>query len=391
MTVGRRELATARRLERAAGSLAARTVELPTLAWIRGLDADVGASVGLVVHAGINAFVAWLRDPETQPASAASSLSAAPRATTRKVSLARALELFREAVNVVEEAAGEIALPGTETWLHERLLVFSREVAMAIAYVYAAAAEERGAWDARLQALLIDELLADETPPSLVTRASSLGWDGAAPVVVIAAALRQPGTPETLGPQRDPEDAVDTVQRLARGAGLSAVAGMRGDDLLIVLGGSADPLGSVPGLLRLLGDVPIVTSDAVSDLADAAPAARAAASGLRVVAAWPQAPRPALASQLLPERALAGDTTAQGALADLAGILRAAGESLVPTLACYLEEAGSLEDCARRLFVHVNTVRYRLGQVQAATGLRPADPRDAFVLRVALIVSRLVL
>src|SRR5256885_12101416 len=43
--------------------------------------------------------------------------------------------------------------------LREELLRFSREIAFAAARVYAGAAESRGSWDARLEALVIDGLV----------------------------------------------------------------------------------------------------------------------------------------------------------------------------------------------------------------------------------------
>ena len=41
------------------------------------------------------------------------------------------------------------------------------------------------------------------------------------------------------------------------------------------------------------------------------------------------------------------------------------------------------------LFVHPNTVRYRLKRVLEVTGLAPADARQAFTLRVAVVLGRL--
>ena len=50
---------------------------------------------------------------------------------------------------------------------------------------------------------------------------------------------------------------------------------------------------------------------------------------------------------------------------------------------------GSLEGTARELFVHPNTVRYRLRRVADVTGLTPTIPRDAWSLRMALALGRL--
>jgi DNA-binding PucR family transcriptional regulator len=124
------------------------------------------------------------------------------------------------------------------------------------------------------------------------------------------------------------------------------------------------------------------------DLARAHASARDALSALRAAPGWPAAPRPVAADDLLPERALAGDAVARARLVAAIAPL-AANDELRTTLAVYLEGGGSIESCARALFVHPNTVRYRLRRVSEITALEPADPRDALVLRTAVIVGRL--
>ena len=87
---------------------------------------------------------------------------------------------------------------------------------------------------------------------------------------------------------------------------------------------------------------------------------------------------------------MAGDGSAHRRLVEtVVGPLEAAGGELLRTLAAYLEGGGALEACARALFVHPNTVRYRLRRVSELTGRGPSDPRDALVLRVALIAARM--
>ncbi|MCI3925537.1 helix-turn-helix domain-containing protein [Paenibacillus sp. TRM 82003] len=96
------------------------------------------------------------------------------------------------------------------------------------------------------------------------------------------------------------------------------------------------------------------------------------------------------ADDLLPERALSGDATARRALVDRAYVpLAGAGGALLETLAAYLDSGGSLEACARSLFVHANTVRYRLRRVGEVCGWTPNEPRERFVLQVALALGRL--
>jgi DNA-binding PucR family transcriptional regulator len=117
--------------------------------------------------------------------------------------------------------------------------------------------------------------------------------------------------------------------------------------------------------------------------------ARAAMSGARAAAAWPSAPRPVSASDLLPERALAGDGNVRRHLAHDVYRSIADAEDMLTTLHHYFEQGGSIEATARSLYVHPNTVRYRLRRIEESTSYSPGDPRDGFVLRLALILGRL--
>ena len=138
------------------------------------------------------------------------------------------------------------------------------------------------------------------------------------------------------------------------------------------------------------GAGPVVVGPVAADLGAAHSSARDALFGLRAAGGWPDAPRPVAADDLLPERALAGDPSAHRLLVDVAiAPLRVAGGELLHTLAHYLEGGGVLEACARTLFVHPNTVRYRLRRIAELTGRSPTDPRDALVLRFALLADRL--
>jgi len=128
----------------------------------------------------------------------------------------------------------------------------------------------------------------------------------------------------------------------------------------------------------------------VALLTDARQSATAALDALAVAGAWPEAPRPALSDDLLPERALAGQPSAREALIrETAGALATADPVLLETVATFLERTGTLEATARALVVHPNTVRYRLRRVAEITGRTPTHPRDAFALRLGLTLSRL--
>uniref|UniRef100_UPI0020290F85 PucR family transcriptional regulator n=1 Tax=Actinotalea sp. C106 TaxID=2908644 RepID=UPI0020290F85 len=106
--------------------------------------------------------------------------------------------------------------------------------------------------------------------------------------------------------------------------------------------------------------------------------------------AWPTAPRPVAADDLLPERVLVGDLVARRTLVEQAyEPLVGAGGALLDTLAAHVEHGRSLEAAARVLYVHPNTVRYRLRKVAEVTGWDPLDAREAYVLQTALALGRL--
>jgi hypothetical protein len=260
------------------------------------------------------------------------------------------------------------------------LLRFSREIAFAAARVYARAAETRGAWDARLQALLVDALLRGDSSDVLASRAAALGWGDASPVAV--AVGRSPGGEAAM--------VLHTVYRAARRIGVEILGGVHGDRLVVVLGGASDPLAATGSLLVGFGDGPVVVGPAVPSLDEATESARAALAGFRAAPAWPSAPRPVAASDLLPERALAGDAEARRILRqDVYGALVRAGGELLDTLDAFFAAAGVLESAARALYVHPNTVRYRLRRIGEVTGFTPLVARDSFALRIALTVGRL--
>ena len=63
--------------------------------------------------------------------------------------------------------------------------------------------------------------------------------------------------------------------------------------------------------------------------------------------------------------------------------------NLRDTAESYLENGQSLEATARSLFVHANTVRYRIKGIAELTGYDLTDSRDAFTVRLALILGRI--
>jgi DNA-binding PucR family transcriptional regulator len=350
------------------------------LPWYRAMPPEERSWVGLVAQAGIAAFIEWFREPGPSPEITADVFGTAPRELARAVTLQQTVALIRLTIGVVEDRAHELAAPGEEGVLREAVLVYSREIAFAAAQVYAEAAEARGAWDARLEALVVDALLRGEVDEPIRSRAAALRWGQRGQVAVV------------VGHARDasPDAVADGVQRAARAARLDAISAVQGDRLVVALDGVDDAMRAARPFVGQFAAGPVVVGPVVADLTSAARSAAEAVSGLRAAVAWPSAPRPVAAEQLLPERALDGDALARDRLVEQGyAALRDAGGDLLATLTTYLEVAGSIEGAARALFVHPNTVRYRLRRVSELTGLVPTEPRGAFALRVAITLGRL--
>jgi hypothetical protein len=76
------------------------------------------------------------------------------------------------------------------------------------------------------------------------------------------------------------------------------------------------------------------------------------------------------------------------ALAPLAGLRPTTRDRLAETLRSWLLHHGRRDDVANDLFVHAQTVRYRMGQVRELYGDRLDDPRTVLELTLALSVDR---
>lgn len=371
-------------LRRISGDLATATIQRleETLPWYAEMPPARRSAVGLVAQAGITSFLQWFEEPASTPAIAADIFAAAPRELLRSVSLTQTLQLVRVTVEVMEERVA-----GRSERVREAMLSYSREVAFAAADVYARAAEARGLWDARLEALVVDSILTGEADDELPSRIAALGWHGHGEVAVLVG---------TTPPQLD----VDHVRRTSRKLGVDVLIGVQGSRLVLVVGRADLPVRGREDLTELpfteiakrlepsFGSGHLVLGPAVAALVDAGQSARAALAGFAVARAWRHAPRPVEADDLLPERALAGDAVAKQTLVDrVYRPLHAHSADLVATLWSYLDNGRSLEATARELYVHPNTVRYRLKRVSEVIGWDATGPREALILQTALILG----
>ncbi|WP_334173176.1 PucR family transcriptional regulator [Sinomonas sp.] len=366
-SVGQLSTTTTRELERA-------------LPWYGRLSADERSALGLVAQNGIAAFVTWYERPTLPSWVLSDVFGNAPTELTRSISLQKALQLIRIVVEVVEDQVPNLASEDDQPALREAVLRYSREVAFAAADVYARAAETRGSWDTRLEALIVDAILRGENTDALRSRIAALGWKAQDNFAVMVGSSPLEPSPSYVGDMRR------TASRYAK----DALVGIQGDRLILILGGIEEDETAYTRLSELFAPGPVVFGPRADSLPEVSSSAQAAFAGLSAARAWPNAPRPVAADDLLPERVVAGDDAARRALVQkIYRPLLAASNGLVETLSAYLELGHSLEATARELFVHANTVRYRLRRVCDVTGWDPLLPREAFVLQTALVVGRL--
>jgi hypothetical protein len=346
------------------------------LPWFAALPPQARADVGLVVQAGLETFSDWLRNAGASTALEAGVFAVAPRELARSVSLKQTVQLIRVVVGVFEEQVPKLAEPGREAELTEQVLRYSREIAFAAAEVYAAAAEARGAWDARVEAGVVEALVRGQVGELTLSRATSLGWTRGTWVTALAARAAD-------------HPAGELLRAHARHLDLCVLTGEAGGGLLVVLGGSGDVAAAVKHIAVELPPGPVVCGPVVSDLELAAGCVSEALVGLVAAAAWPQAPRPVDAGALLAERVVLGDDAARRrVLEEVHSPLEAAGGDLLSTAAAFLEGGSSVEGTGRALYVHPNTVRYRIRRMTEVTGYDLLRPRDAQVVRIALILGR---
>jgi DNA-binding PucR family transcriptional regulator len=373
-----------RRLKQYSGTLATQAVHaLETrLPFFAELEASQRASVHLVVQTAVVNFVEWMRDPNSNVSYTAQAFEVVPQELTRRIALRQTVEMVRVTMEFFEEVVPLLARTEEQlAALTAGILRYSRDLAFAAASAYADAAEARGAWDTRMEANLVDAVVRGDIGPSLQSQAAAMNWDATAPATVVVGS-----------PQPDRIDlASDDVHAAVKAHGRVALSDVHGTWLVAIVSGHISPTDRfLTDLMKVFADGPVVIGPSAATLAATHYSAVEAISGMHAVSGWSGAPRPVAARELLPERALLGDKSAIAALeVDIMRPLADAGPALTETLDAYLDSGGAIEACARKLFVHPNTVRYRLKRIADFTGRDPMVPRDAYILRVASTVGRM--
>ena len=331
--------------------------------------------IAAVARLGVTMFVDSAENPST-PLAPSQIFSVAPAALTGVITLEQTLALVRTVLDVVVDEAPRAVPEEDHDTVRILVLTFGRDVGFAAAEVYARAAEARGAWDARLESVAVDAMLHD-APEDAATRAGTAGWNGTGPVVAIAAKT----TLDALG--------VSRLRHECRNLASDCLVSVRGDSVLIVLGDSSAAPGSASkhssrdataeqlvdqAAMQVAGGLggSAVVGPVVSGISHAGRSLRSALAGLRALPGWA-------------EDELAGEQILNLVHAPLHEM----GDPFESTVATYLALGGSLEATARNLFVHANTVRYRLGRVSEQVGWDATNARDGLMLHMAIIVGRL--
>jgi sugar diacid utilization regulator len=335
------------------------------------------AAIGSVAQNGITSFIQWYQDPSSQPWVAADVFGNAPRELLRSISLQETLQLIRVVVEMVEAR-----VVAEHPDLTESVLRYSRDIAFNAADVYAKAAEARGLWDARLEALVVDSIISGETSQEISSRVAALGWRSDGQVAVLLG---------IANPNPDP----DAMRKIARKAGSDLLLGIQGRRQVVVIGLMASiekPDQTIQAIASQLevffGPGPLILGKTVATVSDATRSAKSALAAHSVASSVGPDKRPLSADELLPERALAGDALARQTLIETYYLpLAKTSPELLGTLRAYLDCGRSLELTAKSLFVHANTVRYRLKRIFEEIAADPTDARPAFVLQVALLLG----
>lgn len=346
------------------------------------MPAELRSWVGVILQSAIASFASWYADPRHHKVVSAEVFGSAPPELTRAISFEQVVQMARVAIDAVEDCLDDVVGAADAPDVREAMLRYSREIAFAAATVYARAAEDRGAWDARLEALVVDAVLRDETDEAVLSQAAALRWPraGGGIAVVVGSTPRRD----------DPESVVDEVRAAARMAGHAALVGVHGDRLVVLLDRAGDAVGAARAVAEHFGPGGVVVGSLAPSLRTAGAVAKRAVAALRAAPGWPDAPRPVTAEALLPERVLAGEEGARAQLrGEVYGTLAADRGPLLQTVDAYLSTGCSIEGASRRLLVHPNTVRYRLRRAAELTGWSPMDPRGQYVLRLALTVGRM--
>lgn len=352
---------------------------LHELEWFEALSDDAQGWVAEVVDAGVARFLWALNNPGVDRGTANMGLGAVPTAAAHAVSLGQTVELIRTAFEATEPVTVAMAANGDEDWLIAQIGRYGREVAFEAALVYARVAEQRGALAARRSTDLVDALIGDRSTAAVELLASRVGF--ATTGAVRAAACV---------PSKDPQLALSEVERAARKLDRHILTALH-EGLVIAIWATRSRENAHTVGRQLFGqNASAVVAEPASSVVYAGPAVRHAIAGLAARSARPHNREVLEAAELLPERSMLGEKDAQNELVERCYLtLQRSGTGLLETVDAMFDNEGVLEQAARALPVHVNTLRYRLDKIEEVTGFDLRTSRGAFAIFTGVSLGRM--
>lgn len=372
--------ATIRRVEKRQSELRdASLAQLRQLDWFEALSVDAQGWVAAVLDAGIARFLSWLNNPDEPLVAANTGLSTVPAAAAHAVSLGQTVELIRTAFEAIEPVAITMAAKGDEEWLLQQIARYGREIAFASALVYARVAEQQGAKTARQSSDLVDALITGRSNAAIELLASRTGFTPAQRVRAAACV-----------PRKDPQLALAEIEHAARKLDRHVVAALH-EGLIVAIWTAHSRENPLAVGRRLFGpEASAVIAGPAESIIHAGPVVRRAIAGLAARPTRPSNREVLDTSTLLPERCLIGEVAAQDELVDRCYLtLKSAGTGLLETVDVMVDNQGVLEQAARALPVHVNTLRYRLDKIEKLTGFDLRDSRGSFAIFTGVSLGRM--
>lgn len=355
------------------------TVDVPSYAG--ALAGRMGVTIENAVRVALGTFLQWVAHPE--PAERNSTITPAQegayelgRGEARSGRTMDALlAAYRVGARVAWRDFAETAVSGglpaaSVADFAELVFAFIDELSAASVTGHADELATSGRVRERYLDRLAKNLLAGEPGDVLLASAERAGWE---PPTTLTAALVPAAQARTIASNLGPRTLV--VEELA---GIDAADGIA---LLLV----PDVEGGKRARLTAALDGTSAVLGPARDWTQAAASYRRAVRGRELRAGADIVDTDARLSELIlgadPE--LLADLRRQ-VLAPLADLRPATAERLTDTLRAWLLHQGRRDDVAAELFVHAQTVRYRMGQIRELFGDRLDDPQTVLDLTVAL-------
>ena len=356
------------------------------LPWAKSLPADGRRTLEGAIQTALDDLLSRLDSQSTEDSEVPSPV---PAELSRSLGTHRAMELTQVILDMLEEAGRTMGAEGERA-----TLVYTRQAATAAAELYADLAETRSGRKAVTESRIIRHLIEKTADTRTVDDLARLGWPTEFDCFAVVGEAQ--GNDDGQGMENARQPIHTTVVR----QGGRALVG-ESEGLMVVLinpDRSGTPADFCASILRFFTDESAVClgplRHGISGAEDSIRAALSTHAAAPAVADPITAalPRPLHADDLLPERALNGDTDAADQLYQEVYVSLAGQDPdgpLPTTLLTFLRSGNSLEVTAKKLGIHPNTVRYRLRRCVEVTGWDAMDPRESFVLQAALIIGRI--